>query len=101
MTKNPIINAIAAMLYISLVAVVMFYGMDHTGSENSVIVPIAVVSLFTLSAAVMGYLFLSTPLQLYLDGKKKAAINLFLQTVAVFGVITTLVFAVLFSRILA
>ena len=100
MTRNPFINAFAATAYISIVASVMFYGTNHTSPVNSVIMPIAILSLFTLSAAVMGYLFLYQPLQLYLDGKKKNAVNLFLQTVAVFGGITALALAVLFSRIL-
>lgn len=92
MTRNPFINASAATLYITIVASVMFYGVEHGRPNNSVVVLIVVLSLFTLSAAVMGYLFLYQPLQLYLDGKKKNAINLFLQTVAVFAGITTLVF---------
>ena len=100
MTKNPFINAFAATLYITAVASLMFYGTEHKASVNSVIVPIAVVSLFTLSAAIMGYLFLYQPFQLYLDGKKKHAIDLFLQTVAVFAGITVLVFALLLSGIL-
>ena len=101
MTKNPLINALAATLYITGVALFMFYGIEHGGGQaNSVIVPIAVLSLFTLSASVMGYLFLYQPLQLYLDGKKKQAVNLFLQTVAVFAGITVLVFALLFSGII-
>lgn len=100
MTKNPFTNAFTASLYIMVVASIMFYGTKHTGNVESVVVPIAVISLFTLSAAVMGYLFLYQPLQLYLDGKKKSAVNLFLQTVVVFAGITILILALLFSRIL-
>ncbi len=100
MTKNPFINALSATLYIVLVASVMFYGTSNMGRANSVIVPIAIVSLFTLSAAVMGYVFLSQPLQLYLDGKKKVAVNLFLKTLAVFAGITVLIFVLFLSRIL-
>ena len=100
MTKNPFINAFAAALYIILIASVMFYGTKLTGRVNSVVGPIAAISLFTLSAAVMGYLFLYQPVQLYFDGKKKIAVNLFLQTVVVFAVITTLILALLFSGVL-
>ncbi len=100
MTKNPFINALAAVLYIGLVAVVMQYGMQHTaGTVVSIIVPITVLSLFTLSAAVMGYLFLSQPLRLYLDGSKQQAVTLFLHTVAVFAGMTALVFFVMFFGI--
>ncbi|MBI3342471.1 hypothetical protein HY024_05095 [Candidatus Curtissbacteria bacterium] len=99
MTRNPFINAFAATFYITIVASVMFYGTEHNHPNNTIIVPIAVLSLFTLSAAVMAYLFLYQPLQLYLDGKKKNAVNFFLQTIAAFGGITILVFALLFSGV--
>lgn len=102
MSRNPLYNAILALGYICLVASVMFYGMKRVpGPDNSVIIPIAVLSLLTLSTAVMAYLFASQPLQLYLDGKKKEGVRLFIQTLGAFGVITLVVFAVLFSRILA
>ena len=102
MTKNPFLNALSAVAYIAIVASIMFYGMARmpAGPDKSVAVPIAVLSLFTLSAAVMAYIFVSQPLQLYLDGKKKIAINLFLQTLAVFAGITALIFILLYSRIL-
>ncbi len=72
MTKNPLVNAIAAALYIALVGSVMFYGLSRT-SQPTVVIPIAVISLFTLSTAVMGYLFVYSPLHLYFDGEKKKA----------------------------
>ena len=97
--KNPFINALAASLYITLVASVMFYGTEHTHSVKSVIVPITILSLFTLSAAVMGYLFVSQPIQLYLDGKKKDAVNFFLKTVVTFAIITLITFVLLLSGI--
>ncbi len=100
MTKNPFINAFVASIYIALVGSIMFYGPNHTGPIRSAIVPIAIVSLFTLSAAVMGYLFLYQPAQLYLDGKKKQAVNLFIQTVAIFAGITVLILGLLFSGVL-
>jgi hypothetical protein len=96
MTKYSFINAVLAILYIIVVASVMFYGMNHAGPDDSIIAPIAMISLFTLSAAVMGYLFLNQPLQLYLDGKKKEAVALFLQTVAVFAGLTAVILLVAF-----
>lgn len=102
MTKNPFINSLAACLYIVTIAMVMFYGTKNLGPgpDNSVIAPIAFISLFTLSAAVMGYIFGYQPVQLYFDGKKKPAVNLFLQTVASFAVITIIILTLLFSGIL-
>jgi hypothetical protein len=101
MTRNPFLNALAATLYIVIIASVMYYAPRFGGTEFTVIVPIAIISLFTLSAAVMGYLFLYQPLQLYMDGDRKVAVNLFLQTVAVFAGITVLVFLILSLRVLA
>ena len=100
MTKNPFINAFCALGYIVLVGLVMNF-VSHTQSNkpDTFFAPIAILSLFTLSAAIMGYLFLYQPLQLFLDGHRKNAVNLFLQTVAVFAGITVLVFAVLLSGI--
>ena len=97
MTKNPFVNSFSALLYIVIVASVMFYGVNHKESVNSVIVPITMLSVFTLSAAVMGYIFLYHPLIFYLDGKKKEAINLFLKTLGSFAIITVVALALLFS----
>ena len=91
-------NALAAILYIAAVASVMFYGGKFSGPVNSVIAPMAVVSLFTLSAAVMGYVLLYQPFQLYFDGKKKLAIGLFFKTLAIFAAVTILTFVWIFAR---
>lgn len=101
MTKNPFLNALAALLYIVTIASVMFYGTKNVPGPDSILAPIVALSVFTLSAAVMGYIFLYHPLQLFLDGKKKEGANLFLKTVAAFAVITAIVLALLFSGILS
>jgi len=99
MSKNPFINAIVASLYIVLVASIMFYGPKMVGPVNSIIVPITLLSLFTLSAAVMGYLFLYEPAQLYFSNNKKEAVQLFLKTVAIFAVITIALLAIIFLKV--
>ncbi|HVE81080.1 MAG TPA: hypothetical protein VNA68_03035 [Candidatus Dormibacteraeota bacterium] len=100
MSKNPIINALAALAYITIVALVMFYGSKSAPEEDNILAPIVFMSLFTLSAAVMGYLFVYQPLTLYLDGKKKVAASFFLRTIAAFGAITAILLSVLFSKTL-
>lgn len=99
MTKNPFVNAIAAEVYIVLVALIMFYGTRIVEHTESVIVPIAMISLFTLSAAIMGYIFLYEPAQLYFGGKKKEGLMLFLQTTALFAILTIIIFALLFLKV--
>jgi hypothetical protein len=100
MTKNPIINALVASLYIFLIVAIMTFGTSRLANKpDTFLAPIAMVSLFTLSAAVMGYLFLYQPIQLYFDNKKKTAVKLFLQTVGVFGIITILTLISLFLNL--
>lgn len=102
MTKNPIINAAAALLYITGIASFFYLANQilRLKPDNSFLGPIAFMSLFTLSAAVMGYIFLYYPAQLYFENKKKESVNLFLKTVASFAVITLIVLAALFSGFL-
>jgi hypothetical protein len=101
MTKNHFVNALSAILYIAVVASVMYYGPKWTSPEETVVGPVAFLSLFVLSAAVTGTLFFLQPIQLYLDGEKKQAVNLSLSTLAVFGVITALILLALFSGFLS
>ncbi len=99
MTKNPFLNAFFAALYITLVAVFMYYGSQLFPQKDTVLAPIAMISLFTLSATIMAYVFLYQPLMLFLNGHQKSAVKLFLQTVAAFATITILVFVLLFFGI--
>jgi hypothetical protein len=97
MTKNPFLNALSASVYIVVVVSVMtFLSQTQKNKPDTFLAPILALSLLTLSVAVMAYVFFYQPLQLFLDGKKKQAINLFLQTVAVFAGITVIVFVFLF-----
>jgi hypothetical protein len=100
MTKNPVLNALAAAAYISIIGLVMNWGTKFAPKSPTVLAPIAIISLFTLSAAVMGYLFCFQPIQLYFDRRKKQAVTVFLQTVLVFGCLTFIALALLFSGIL-
>lgn len=102
MSKKPLINALSATAYIFLIVVMMSWGTKMVSHKpDPFLAPLAVVSLFTLSAAVMGYIFCYQPLQLYFDGKKKQAVNLFLQTTAIFGLMTLIFLVLLFSGLLS
>jgi hypothetical protein len=92
MTKNPILNALCAVLYIVVVASIIFYAptIIKLPGEDTVFMPIWFLSLFVFSAAAMGYIFLAQPVQMFLDGEKKQATSLFLKTLAAFGVATLL-----------
>jgi hypothetical protein len=101
MSKNPLINGLAATFYIMLIATVMNLGSKMADHPNKFIAPVAFISLFTLSTAVMGYVFGYQPAMLYFDGKKKQAVRLFLSTVAIFGGITVLFLVLLFTGVLS
>ena len=100
MPKNPFLNAGLAGLYIILVTSVMNYA-SRSGVEDGFVAPIAFLSLFTLSAAVMGYLFLGEPIQLYLAGQKKQAVSFFLKTLLGFAAFTALIWASTISGVLS
>lgn len=85
MTKNPLVNALAGLLYIAGVVSIIFYAPHVVIVEESIFVPIAMLSLFVFSASTMSYLFLYEPLCLLLDGKRKEAVVLFFQTLGVFA----------------
>ncbi len=85
MTKNPFINSLSATAYIAAVASFMFYGKGLFGKGDTIFMPIMMLSLFVLSAAMMGYFFFFQPVRLYLDGEKKQAMDLFLKTIAIFA----------------
>ncbi len=89
MTKNPIINALAGLLYIVLVVSLLNYSQTFVGKVESIFIPIAMLSLFVFSAASMGYIFLYQPLQLFLEGEKKKSVDLFIKTLAAFAISAT------------
>lgn len=100
MSKNPLINALSALAYIIVISLVMYFGTRlMVGRQDNFLAPIAMLSLFTLSAAIMAYLFCYQPLQLYFDNQKKSAVDLFLKTVLIFGGLTIIALTILFSGI--
>lgn len=98
MSKNPLINAVSASAYIVLVVLVIGFATKDVHSK-SILFPMAGLSMFTLSAAVMAYLFGYQPFQLYFDGKKKEGVSLFLKTVVAFAFLTLIFLILAFSGI--
>ena len=101
MSKNPLINALAAFLYITLVVLILQYGTKYILVDDSnLIVPVTMLSLFSLSAAIMAYIFGYYPLVLFIDKKRNEAVDLFLKTALIFGSITAGILIILFSGII-
>jgi hypothetical protein len=96
MNKNPYLNAVLAAGYIGLIVtfIFTFAGGPDTPDKGGILIPMVMLSLLTLSAAVMGYLFASEPIMMYIDGKKKEAVNFFFTTVGTFAGITAILAAI-------
>jgi len=97
MNKNPYVNALLASLYIVMIVFVLTTFTDNPAlgkTQASILVPMVMLSLFVLSATVMGFLFVYQPATLYLDNKKHEALTFFAKTVGTFAV-CALVFVIL------
>lgn len=93
--KKPFLHALAAAAYIVVIVSVVNLLTSALKSQNeTIIIPMAMLSLFVLSAAVMGFLFLSEPLYLLMENKKQEAI-MFFAKVAGFFACFVVVFTVL------
>jgi len=101
MTKNPFVNAFGASAYIILgVSVMNFVTQPIKHKPDTFLAPVVFLSLLTLSVAVMAFLFFYQPLMLFIDGKKKEAVNFFIKTVATFATLTVIFLFLLFSGLI-
>jgi len=101
MTKNPFINAISASAYIIIgVTVMTFVTKPLQNKPDTFFAPVVFLSLLTLSVVVMAFLFFYQPIMLFIEGKKKDAVNLFIKTVAIFATITAISLVLLFSGLI-
>ena len=101
MMKKAFINALLAEIYIVFIVLVVDFVAKAFESAEVMFVPVVMLSIFVLSAAVMGYLFFSQPVQLYLEGQKKQAVSFFLFTILSFAILTIVSTIILFSGILS
>ena len=85
MTPTPLKNALAAGLYIVLIVLGISNAEAVFGEKETVLIPMAMLSLFVFSAALMGLLFLAQPLRLYFEGKTQDGLRFFIQTILWFA----------------
>lgn len=83
-----------------MVAVMTFVTQPLKDKPDTFFAPITFLSVLTLSVTVMAFLFFYQPLLLFIEGKRKEAVNLFVQTVAAFATITAFVLILLFSGLI-
>lgn len=101
MLQKSFLKAFLAELYIVLLVLVIQYAQMAVPVSETILIPIAMLSLLVLSVVVMGYLFVSEPVILCIDWKKEEAMKFFLSTIGVFAVITALACTALFSGVLS
>src|SRR3989344_1023765 len=98
MTKNPYLNALTAGLYIVFVVLLISYGPTFVRDKpDTIFAPMAMLSLLVFSAAFMGYIFFLQPVQMYMEGQKREAVELFTKTLGAFAVITGIVVIIAFT----
>ena len=98
MFKSPIINGLSASAYIIFIVSVMTFATQPLKNKpDTFFAPITFLSVLTLSVAVMAFLFFYQPILLFIEGKKKQAVNLFVKTVGIFAAITAVILILLFS----
>jgi len=86
------LHALAVLIYVVLVALLMNNGEKLFGSMTGIWGPVAMLLLFTVSAAVTGLLVLGRPIYLFLNGNKKEALQFLFYTLGWLVIITLVVF---------
>ncbi len=98
MTKNPYLNALSAALYIVFVVLLITYGPAFVREKpDTILAPMAMLSLLVFSVAFMGYTFFFQPITMYVEGQKREASELFVKTLGTFAAITAVVVITAFS----
>jgi hypothetical protein len=95
--NNPILHslghAILVFLYVTAVAWIMSNGSKIFGQQDTFLIPVGVLLLFVLSAAITGTLVLGRPILLYVSGHKPEAFKFFGYTLAWLFIIVLIVFS--------
>lgn len=99
--KNPVLHslghAVLVGLYVLGVATLMTNLEKNLPDGKSVLVPVGMLMLFVLSAAITGALVLGRPIFMYMDGQKKEALKFFGLTLGWMFVIILTVFLFMFA----
>lgn len=94
---HSILHAVGVAIYVFLVVLFMSNA-EHLfdGVNQKVLGPMVMLLLLVISAAVMGILVFGRPVMMYLDNKKKEALQMLFYTVGWVVVIFVVLLAILF-----
>lgn len=80
---KSLMNAAGVFVYVLLVAWLISRAENIFGNqEDRLLIPVFMLILFIISAAITGFLVLGRPILMYLDNQKKEAVVLFGSTIA-------------------
>lgn len=91
-----ILQALLITLYCSLVGLVMWKGNEIFGRVDSIISPIAVLVMLSVSALICGLIVFYKPYKLFFANKREEAINVVVSTAISLFVILLILFGVMF-----
>lgn len=83
--RKPFLYSLAAALYIVCLVSIMSSVSSFMPKEDNIFMPMVALSLLVLSVLIMGFLFLSEPIKLYLENQRKEALSFFTKTIASFA----------------
>lgn len=90
-------SALGVLIYVLIVTQILqnVQSWFVKNASNAILGPVAILMLFTLSAAVVGGLILGKPIYLFFSGQKQESVKMFLYTVGWLFVLTFFVFLIL------
>jgi hypothetical protein len=93
--KTTLRNVMVAGIYIFAVSQLMYHGNTLFGKEDNSLMPFVLLLLFSVSAAIVGSLVFGQAIMLFLDKKKKEAVNSAVYSILWLSIITVIAFTVL------
>ena len=94
--KLGILQALFITFYCSLVGLVMWKGNEIFGRVDSLIGPIAVLVMLSVSALICGLIVFYRPYKLFFANKKEEAVNVVVSTAISLFVILLILFGIMF-----
>ena len=96
--KNALGNAVGVAVYVIVIATFLSNASNIFGPDEpkTALVPIVMLLLLILSAAITGFLVFGRPVLWYLDGRKKEALSLLAYTLVALFIITVFASLVLY-----
>ena len=82
--KKPFLHALSAIAYIVLIVSIVG-NIEHNFPEGSLLAPMVMLSLLVLSVTMMWFFFFYHPLHLFIEGKKKEALDFLAKTIGIFA----------------